>query len=57
MRIRLDAPYNYVVSARLHVQYQAGDHTVKREWGEAMVKAGVATEIEAPAKNAPRPLP
>lgn len=53
MRVRFTEPYDYTPSAnrRVTYAYAAGaEETVKRECGEAAVKAGKAVEIEAPAR-------
>jgi len=41
---------------RLTVAYRAGmEETVKRSWGEQMVREGVAIEIEAPRRETDEP--
>jgi hypothetical protein len=57
MRVEFTRDYDYTPSAarRSTVAYKAGDvATVKRECGEAAVKAGAAHEV-APAKREAEP--
>lgn len=54
MRVRFTEPYDYTPSAdrRVTYAYAAGaEETVKRECGEAAVKAGKAIEIAPPARR------
>lgn len=54
MRVRFTEPYDYTPSAarRVTYAYAAGaEETVKRECGEAAVKAGKAVEIDAPPRH------
>lgn len=61
MRVRLTAKFDWKVPGkRAVIAFRPGDHTVKREVGEAMVAAGVAMEIVAPRRehdDSRRPLP
>ncbi len=54
MRVRFTEPYDYTPSAdrRVTYAYAAGaEETVKRECGEAAVKAGKAVEVDPPARR------
>lgn len=54
MRVRFTEPYDYTPSAdrRVTYAYAAGaEETVKRECGDAAVKAGKAVEIDAPPRQ------
>lgn len=61
MRIIIKKPFDYVTKrntsgsplATVAYKPNAEPLTVKREHGEAMVKAGAATEVKEPAKRAP----
>lgn len=55
MRIKMKATHNFTPAEerRITVKYLEGqEYTVKREWGRAMVKDGVASEVKAPARDA-----
>jgi hypothetical protein len=53
MRIRLEYAADWISSnGRRHIQIPAGEHTVKREVGEALVSRGVAVEVKPPGKDA-----
>lgn len=59
MRVKFTSPFDYVTlrtkqgTPRATVAYKASDEpqTVKREHGEAAVKAGKAVEVDEPAKS------
>jgi len=54
MRVKMLKTRNYTPpeDRRITVNYRAGEeHTVKREWGAAMVADGDAEEAEAPARD------
>lgn len=52
MRVRVLEPYILTpADRRTAVAFQPGEFTTKREWGEALVAAGVAEEIEVPART------
>lgn len=56
MRIKMFETRNFKVPTdwRVTIKFKADcEYTTKREWGEALVKAGVAVELGAP----PRPQP
>lgn len=55
MRIKMRKTKNFIVpeDRRLTVKYLDGqEYTVKRAWGRAMVRAGEAREVKAPARPA-----
>lgn len=59
MRVIIQKPFDYVMKrnssgsplATVAYKPSAEPLTVKREHGEAMVKAGAATEVKGPAKR------
>lgn len=54
MRIRMLRTRNYIPKdeRRITVKHRAGqEYTIKREWGDDMVAAGDAFEVEAPARD------
>lgn len=54
MRIRMTKTRNWTVPSdrRVTIQYKEGKrYTVKRAWGEQLVAAGEAEEIEAGARS------
>lgn len=58
MRVRFlkDRLWTPPEDRRLTVAYKAGmEETVKRAWGERMVREGAAVEIEAPPRPADEP--
>lgn len=49
MRIKLAHDADWIsANGRVHVHVPAGEHTVKREVGEALVARKVATEVTPP---------
>lgn len=54
MRIRMKATHNFTPAdeRRITVKYREGqEYTVKRDWGAAMVKGGVAVSVKAPPRD------
>lgn len=60
MRVRFSKPYDYTPSGerRITIAYLPdggadgdGEFTVKRECGEAAIKAGAAEEVDSPSRD------